>query len=411
MEGEVIKSFLVGLGFEVDDSSLAKFNSVIKTAAVRVTALYASVQLAAAGIFKAISGIADSFEEMGYNMRLVAPTLNKFLILRQEMLKAYGAAGINLVKVVQQSLLFNISLAKTKIALEAIYKSVGAKFLPSLTKQMDIFRSKIYANMPKIQQVLERMVKTIFRLFEGTLILGARLWSILSRIYDFFVKLDKATDGWSTRILAFAAAWRILNLSFLATPLGAVIGGLVALLALWDDFKVWQEGGKSLFNWEKWEPAINSAIRFGENFIDILKLIFQNVFLVIKALNQLFHLDFSGFWESVKQYASNALSIFSKLFDRIKGLIDLISKTTPAALGSIAGITAIGNPYFNQSSFAAPPVNPTTAGGSVVNQSINQETKIDVNGSADANAIGKRVLDGQNGVNRNLGTNLRKVNQ
>ena len=57
MNGEVIKSFLVGLGFGVDDASLAKFNKAIQSATVRVTAMYATIQTAAAGIFFSISKI------------------------------------------------------------------------------------------------------------------------------------------------------------------------------------------------------------------------------------------------------------------------------------------------------------------------------------------------------------------
>ena len=114
MGGEVIKSFLVGLGFSVDESSLAKFNKSIISATVKITALATAVSGAAAGIFHSIAGISEGFEKMGYEMRLVAPAMNKFLILRQYMLSTYAKAGINLVKVVQNSIKFNIALSENK---------------------------------------------------------------------------------------------------------------------------------------------------------------------------------------------------------------------------------------------------------------------------------------------------------
>ena len=249
MTGEIIKQFLVGLGFGVDEKSLATFNKSIRDASIRVTALYATVKVAAAGIFWSISKISEGFEQMGYEYRIIAPAINKALVLRNELLKAYRAAGVNVTKVIQQSIKFNMELAKTKFAFQAIYASVAAKFFPMLTKQMDIFRKQIYANMPRIQNALERFVKFIFKAFEVTQILGARVFSILSRIYDFFYTLHKATDGWSSVIMGVIAAWKILNLAFLATPLGMIITGLIALLALWDDFKTFKEGGESLIDW------------------------------------------------------------------------------------------------------------------------------------------------------------------
>lgn len=60
MEGEVIKSFLVGLGFGVDDASLSKFNKAIASATLKVTALYTAVNAAASGIVFGISKISEA---------------------------------------------------------------------------------------------------------------------------------------------------------------------------------------------------------------------------------------------------------------------------------------------------------------------------------------------------------------
>ncbi len=229
MTGEVIKSFLVGLGFDVDDASLAKFNKAIVGATVKVAALYGSIKLSSAAIFYSISKISEGFEEMGYQYRLIAPAINKAILLRNELLKAYAAAGLNIQKAVVESVKFNFALTKTKFAFEAIYKSVGVRFLPLLTQQMDIFRRQIYANMPKIQDRLEKFIQVIFQAFNATIILGTRVWSILERVYDFFAKLHEATGGWSTVIVGVIAAWKLLNLAFLATPLGAILASRISV--------------------------------------------------------------------------------------------------------------------------------------------------------------------------------------
>ena len=128
MTGEVIKSFLVGLGFDVDDAGLAKFNKSIKDATLKVTALYGSINATTGLIVKGLSDISEGFESIGYQYRIIAPSINKAILLRQELFKAYRAAGINIVQVVRNAVLLNFSLTKTKYALEAIYKSVGSRF-------------------------------------------------------------------------------------------------------------------------------------------------------------------------------------------------------------------------------------------------------------------------------------------
>ena len=87
MTGELIKSFLVGLGFGVDDASLAKFNQAIASATLRVAALYGSIKVAAAGIVFGLSDISEGFEKLGYEYRIIAPAINKALVLRRELLE------------------------------------------------------------------------------------------------------------------------------------------------------------------------------------------------------------------------------------------------------------------------------------------------------------------------------------
>lgn len=408
MTGEIIKSFLVGLGFAVDDSSLAKFNKSIAGAALKITALYGAIKLAAAGIFASIAKISEGFEQMGYEYRLIAPAINKAIILRRELLKAYSAAGINILQAVQNSIKFNYALAKTKFTLEAIYKSVGAKFLPLLTKQLDIFRGKLLANMPKIKAALEGFIIVIFKAFAATVELGERLWSILGRVWDFFKQLDEATNGWSTKILLAIAAWKLLNLEFLATPLGMVLAGLLAILALYDDFKVWQEGGKSFFNWAPFVPVINAvttAIKaLKEGLGDAFMILFDwyGILKDILTLNfGALKYDFQNIFSDVGKYVGDAVQYFKDLLQVAQSLINW----APAAghfLGGLFGgnggsnLNAINNP---------PPLYPT--GGTSSQQTIRQETNINVHGSPDAQATGQTVVGEQRRVNMDLARNLK----
>lgn len=405
MTGEVIKSFLVGLGFGVDDASLSKFNKAISSAALKVTALYATIKASAAGIFYSIAKISEGFEEVGYNLRLVAPAINKMLILRNAMLDAYRRAGIDLTKVVKQSILFNLSLAKTKFALEAVYKSVGARFLPMLTKQMDIFRSQIFANMPKIQAALEKFINFIFKAFEATVILGTRVWSILGRVYDFFAKLHEATNGWSTVILGVIAAWKLLNLSFLATPFGLLIAGLTTLIALYDDFKVWQEGGQSFINWGSSATktilgivaAVGALVGVIATIIGVMKAWAAVQWLVNIALTA----NPIGLIIAGVVVLIGLLTALAAKLGYLKGVGDFFSNLGGKVEGFFGGANAA--PNLN-GALQPQPLLPPNAG---TNQKVAQETNIIVQGSADANATGKAVAGEQGKVNFDLTRNLK----
>lgn len=414
MTGEVIKSFLVGLGFDVDDSSLKKFNQSIASATLKVAALYGSIKVASAGIGLAVSKISEDFEKMGYEYRIIAPAINKALVLRRELLKAYSAAGINITKVIQNSVKLNFSLAKTKFALEAIYKSVGSRFFGLLTQQSDAFRKKLYANLPQIQSVLERIIKFVFKAFEATVELGTRLGSILGRVYDFFVSLDKATDGWSTRILGVIAAWKLLNLGFLATPFGLIITGLTALLALWDDFKTFKEGGKSLIDWGSQTTQImiglvgvigSVAAAIGSVIVALRALaIAQGIVNAVMLLNPV-GLLVAGFVALLgaliaidakwKVFSGNLSGFFSGIGEKIMnfaGAPNVASNVGAGAQGAVPGVKPLGS---------------NVTQGAQNNQNVQQQTNINVMGSADAQSVGKQVSSEQSKVNFDLVRNLK----
>lgn len=433
MNGDVIKSFLVGLGFGVDEASLARFNKAIVSATARVGALYAGIKVAAAGIFWGISRISEGFEQMGYEYRIIAPAINKALLLRQALLSAYRAAGVNITRAVQQSVLFNFSLAKTKFALEAIYKSVGLKFLPLLTKQMDIFRTKIYANLPKIKSVLEGFVAFVFKAFEATTILGSRVWSILERVWDLFKKLDDATGGWSTKIIGAIAAWNLLNLSFLKTPLGLIIAGLLTILALFDDFKTWQEGGQSLIDWGNnfnrvlaitvgiiasipiilgaasfAMRAWAGAVSFAEGVMVAFNAVMSAYRYIMIAVNLAMLANPVGVMIAAFLALAGVVALVYLKWDTLKRwfgeFFDWASEKLANFSNGIASVFGKANPNFSGTFVNPNPLYPQPSG---VNQRVSQETNIIVQGSADATAVGKSVAGEQSRVNYDMSRNLK----
>lgn len=396
MQGDVIKSFLVGLGFGIDDASYAKFNNAIATATKRVAALAGIVELSAGGIAAGISEVSKSFEQMGYEYHIIAPAINKALILRQELLKSYRLAGINIQKVVKDSIKLNLSLDKTKFAFQAIYKSVASRFFERITKQSDIFRDKIYANLPKIQRALESFVNFTFRAMDWTNILGARLWSILGRVYDFFVLLHDKTNGWSTTVLALVAAWKFLNLSFLATPLGRLLALGVALLELYDDLKTFQEGGKSLINWGSETTKTIAGLIF------VIGGLVAAVYGAVKAF-QLYNVTLAAVKAvQIAVAATNPFVLWAAGIASVIALLgalyykwDSIKKafSSGGLTGVISGaqsfLSGLGGNVLGAISGA--PLGANGGNTSSINQNLNQVTNVHVNGVADAQGVGHVV--------------------
>jgi len=65
MSGEVIKEFLVGLGFQIDEAGLSKFSSGITNATIAVGAIGAAAVAAAGVITSFVAGVADKFDAIG----------------------------------------------------------------------------------------------------------------------------------------------------------------------------------------------------------------------------------------------------------------------------------------------------------------------------------------------------------
>lgn len=407
MTGEVIKSFMVGLGFGVDDSSLSKFNKALESATVKVLALYSATNLMAAGIVKGITSISESFEEMGYEYRIIAPAINKALVLRNELLKAYSAAGINIQKVIVASVKLNMSIAKTKFAFQALYQSTASRFFGLLTKQSDIFRQKIYQNMPAIQQGLERFIYFVFKALEVVTALGSRVWSILTLIYDFFVKLDKATDGWSTIILGVVAAWKYLNLSFLLTPFGMLLAGFVALIALWDDFKTFREGGQSLIDWGS--DVTKTFVGIGAAILAVVAAFYAwgVATKVVTAAMAAFEVVMAAV--RTVMIAFNVVALLNPLGAIIAAVVALIALITVLIVkwdvikaGLSNFFSGIGQRVLDFAGGGGPAVPPVSGAvqNSQVNQNVNHQTNINVVGSPDAHATGAAVIGQQTRAQR-----------
>ena len=295
-----------------------------------------------------------------------------------EITDLYSATGYNANEAAKSAAVFMDALDRMKLTLSVISKVVGARLFKTLSQGMDNFRKTLVFNAPKIIDALEPILDIILRIGGAFFTLVGRVMSAVGVVVTWLKKAHDATGGWSTGILALAAAWKAFNLAFLATPLGVIIGLGAAIAALVDDFLTWKEGGESFIDWGKWKPQIDQAVATFTTLGDVILWLWDVFSKAFGGITKLLTGDFKGAWESVKGIA-----------DKITGLVT-----------GNAGNINLGSPALGPSPQAAAALNGN-------NQNLNQQTQIIVQGSSDPNATARSVAGEQNRVNGDMARNLK----
>jgi len=138
---------------------------------------------------------------------------------------------------------------------------IGSNLAEGLSGSIDTLRKQIVDNFPKIEQTITSGVKGILWLAE---VIGRVVYRLIQAggdIMQWWSSLDKSTQCLIEVFGALVIAWRILNGAFVMSPIGMITALGLAILALYDDYKTWKEGGQSLIDWKKWEPQIKGAIK------------------------------------------------------------------------------------------------------------------------------------------------------
>ncbi|WP_276743170.1 transglycosylase SLT domain-containing protein [Pantoea septica] len=138
---------------------------------------------------------------------------------------------------------------------------IGSNLAEGLSGSIETLRKQIVDNFPKIEQTITSGVKGVLWLAE---VIGRVVYRLIQAggdIMQWWSSLDKSTQRLIEVFGALVIAWRILNGAFVMSPIGMITSLSLAILALYDDYKTWKEGGQSLIDWKKWEPQIKGAIK------------------------------------------------------------------------------------------------------------------------------------------------------
>lgn len=137
---------------------------------------------------------------------------------------------------------------------------IGSNLAGGLAGAIDNLRRQILDNFPKIERTINAVVKGILWMGEAVGRVVYRLIQAAGDIRDWWKGLDEDSRKLIGTLGGMLVAWRLLNAAMLASPITWVLALAGALLLLYDDYNTWKEGGKSLIDWDKWEPAINFAL-------------------------------------------------------------------------------------------------------------------------------------------------------
>ncbi|WP_421595716.1 transglycosylase SLT domain-containing protein [Rahnella sp. PD4] len=137
---------------------------------------------------------------------------------------------------------------------------IDSNLADGLAGSIDNLRKQILDNFPKIEDAITRGVKGLLWLADTIGRVAYRLIQAAGDIWEWWNKLDKGTQQLIEIFGALVFAWKLLNSAFLTSPIGIITALAGGILLLYDDYKTWKEGGKSLIDWAKWEPDIEKAI-------------------------------------------------------------------------------------------------------------------------------------------------------
>ncbi|MGI4946723.1 MAG: phage tail tip lysozyme, partial [Janthinobacterium lividum] len=178
----------------------------------------------------------------------------------------YKASGIDAQKAAADSHAFMNSLRGVGAAVGILSDKVAADLTKGAGANLDRFREGLVRNFARIEHGMETAGRVALSIATAVVTLASRAAQAFGDLSDWFSHLNDSTKRVIETLALLLAGWRALSAGFLATPLGKVLLLGTALVALYDDFQTWKEGGKSLIDWGVWAPQIEQAVKAFADF-------------------------------------------------------------------------------------------------------------------------------------------------
>ena len=387
-------------------------------------------------------------ERLGLDPSMLKLFNADMVALREEMEAIDKAAGLDFGQAIAESKAFmevwramQQEINKWKLLFKTALESVSVKLMPKfraqikdITESMVNFRRKVMDNLPKAIEAIMPIINVIMRIAEAFIKITARIASGAMTIIGWLLKLNEFTGGWAGYILAAAAAWKYLNLSFLATPLGQLLALAAVVALLIDDFLTFKEGGDSLIDWGSGFGYIMQVVTAGlAGFLAYLALSKAAVIAMTIATNA---------WAAATTIANTIMAAARTavlLFNLVLYANPIMLVVAAVAALIAAGVLLIANWDTVKEWFASffdwmlsgfnklaewggkikgffgggsstPALTPSPQAQAAISgngQNVNQQTQIVVQGSNDPAATARAVSGEQGRVNADMARNMR----
>lgn len=145
----------------------------------------------------------------------------------------------------------------TKTGFQVIVMQAGKALIPILRLLNQLIQAGIHAFSQLNPQIKEGLA------------IGLR-FAMLALMFGAMAKSLGLVLKFIPALKTFIGLLKLFRLAFLASPIGIILALGAALALLYDDYKTWREGGKSLFDWSKWTNGIDTIVNKIKDFLDIL---------------------------------------------------------------------------------------------------------------------------------------------
>jgi hypothetical protein len=225
----------------------------------------------------------------------------------------------------------------TKTGFQVIVMQAGKSLIPILKLLNTLIMAGVSAFSQLNPQIKEGLGIAL-RFGMAALVLGAFI-KTFGMIFKFIPMLK-----------GFIGLLKLFRLAFLASPIGIILALASALYLLYDDYKTWKEGGKSLIDWSKWTNGIDKIIAKIKDFLAMLEKVKDKVVNFVQKIVSDPIAAVQDVVETAKDVAKNAVDnitkptkepaneTVAKINEVSKNIIDSVKETTKKAVDVAVGV-------------------------------------------------------------------------
>lgn len=225
----------------------------------------------------------------------------------------------------------------TKTGFQVIVMQAGKALIPILKLLNTLIMAGVSAFSQLNPQIKEGLGIAL-RFGMAALVLGAFI-KTFGMIFKFIPMLK-----------GFIGLLKLFRLAFLASPIGIILALASALYLLYDDYKTWKEGGKSLIDWSKWTNGIDKIIAKIKDFLAMLEKVKDKVVNFVQKIVSDPIAAVQDVVETAKDVAKDAVDnitkptkepaneTVAKINEVSKNIVDSVKETTKKAVDVAVGV-------------------------------------------------------------------------